>query len=1546
MTRFRCALIGADTLLVECGRLLLERGHEIVSVAAGSDKVAAWALEGGIPTFNLDNLDNWEDELRRESVDYIFAITHLRLLSPTLVATANKMAINFHDGPLPEYAGLNTPVWGILRGETEWGVAWHRIDEGIDTGPILVQRRFAIAERETSLSLNTRNFERALDSFAELLELLETDRAAAAPQDATVPREVFRCRDRPDGVLDFNRPAIEVDRVVRALHFGPHPNTIAAAVLWHPNTALVVGSSEIVETGSGAAPGTLLAVDGGLTIACSGNGIRLGDLRRLDGTSLSALDFLEATGARVGDVLPQLSDEQRQLLADFAVIGQRDEAATIEALTHLSEATFPWPLRERRTTPAPQATVTVPLGAPCSGNQIVDALATLLRRLTPVGGLDIALAHTPAPEFARSLICTESVLTLAAGVAQPVGAGWFRDLIARTPRVAGRSEFALGIGLPIGVRLSPDDAPLPDAIIIVQRAASNDTWELAYDVTVVDETDATEFARCLAVTVGSSSPTDVDLLSAEVRHRVIHQWNATDAPYESACIHDLIARQVAAIPLREAVVCGDQRLTYQALAERSNRLAAHLQQVGVGPDSLVGVSVERSVDLIVAVLAVLSAGGAYVPLDPAYPADRLRHMIADSGLRVIICNESRRGRLPLPIDGVDRTIVAVDSQIADSSVALTSTVQPHNLAYCIYTSGSSGTPKAVLVEHRNVANLFAAMDAVIARGDHETGRDDTGRDDTGRDDTWCAVTSLSFDISVLELLYTLARGIRIVLFVPDPHLTRATRKAMDFSLFYFSADESEQAHDAVDGKYRLLLDGARFADQHGFCAVWTPERHFHSFGGLYPNPAITAAAVAAITERVGIRAGSVVLPLHHPVEIAEAWSMVDNLSNGRVGVSFASGWQPNDFVLRPQNYARAKQQMYEGIQQVRLLWRGESVAFDGPNETTVDVATLPRPVQAELPIWITTAGNPDSFGAAGTAGTNVLTHLVGQSIDELADKIVVYRAARAAAGHNSAAGVVTLMLHTFVTDDAATVRSTVREPLRRYLSSSYELLRDHAWAFPTFRRTDGAPVEHPDELADDVMANLTGGDLDAVLDFAAERYYESSGLFGTPEEVVPIVERLHQIGVDEIACLIDFGIPDAIVMESLPHLARVRELAAVAEVDDTANHTSIAEVVRATETTQIQCTPSMARMFTLDPAMREALRSVDHLLVGGEALPDDLARELHSLVGGTVTNMYGPTETTVWSSAWTVQANTDWTPIGTPIANTQCYVLDSVGQPVPPGVVGELWIGGAGVARGYHQRPELTAAVFRSDPFRDGGRMYRTGDFARWRQTADGCALLEFRGRGDQQVKLRGHRIELGEIESELARITDVDECAAVVIERGGDHLDQQLVAFVVSSNPASFDAGAVCEKLRKRLPDAMVPNQVMLVAALPRTPNGKLDRRALPTSGTLSPTKATVVPATSELEHRILASWQLVLGNQQDEIGIDDNFFDAGGHSLLVVRLHRHLQEALGRAIALTDLYRFPTVRSFTASLAGSDKRAVTAAVESGMDRAARRRASSRSAS
>ena len=354
---------------------------------------------------------------------------------------------------------------------------------------------------------------------------------------------------------------------------------------------------------------------------------------------------------------------------------------------------------------------------------------------------------------------------------------------------------------------------------------------------------------------------------------------------------------------------------------------------------------------------------------------------------------------------------------------------------------------------------------------------------------------------------------------------------LSFSLYYFASDEGGPA---AASQRRLLFDSARFADRHGFEAVWTPERHFHAFGGLSPNPSVMAAAFAAITERVRIRSGSVVVPLHHPARIVEEWSLVDVLSAGRVDLGVASGWFPNDFVLAPPGaYDERGELVFSRAAELQRLWRGETFDSVNPLGDSVSLRTMPRPIQRELPIWITAAGNPLTFERAGAAGYHVLTHLLGQTLDQLEHKIAAYRRAWRAAGHVGR-GQVTLMLHTFVGDDEACVRRIVKEPMLRYLGSSANLVGSYTQSVPFFQQR--CPVSTGELTADDVRD---------ALEFSFERYYATSSLLGTLDKCLETTDRLRAIGVDEVACLIDFGVDADTVLAALPLLDELRELANV-----------------------------------------------------------------------------------------------------------------------------------------------------------------------------------------------------------------------------------------------------------------------------------------------------------------------------------------------------------------------------------------------------------------
>ncbi|HEX8088511.1 MAG TPA: LLM class flavin-dependent oxidoreductase [Blastocatellia bacterium] len=348
----------------------------------------------------------------------------------------------------------------------------------------------------------------------------------------------------------------------------------------------------------------------------------------------------------------------------------------------------------------------------------------------------------------------------------------------------------------------------------------------------------------------------------------------------------------------------------------------------------------------------------------------------------------------------------------------------------------------------------------------------------------------------------------------DEWKKRPAPRGLDFSLYFFSDDGSKTS----DDKYRLLLESARFADAHGFRAVWTPERHFQDFGGLYPNPSILSAALAVITERVQIRAGSVALPLHHPIRTAEEWAVVDNLSKGRVAVSIASGWHPTDFVFAPQNYEDRKQVMFDYLETIQRLWSGEPVKFKGAGDSEVEVRILPRPIQPRLPIWITTAGSAQTWIRAGEVGANILAALVGYSLEDLAERIRLYREARAGGGHDPARGQVTVMAHTFLGDDNQEVKEKVRAPLCHYLRSYFNQFADVGYD----------------------AEGVTEEDKNTIVAKAFDHYFATGTLIGTPNKCSRLVDRLIETGVDEIACLIDFGLDIDSVMGGLRRLDEVR----------------------------------------------------------------------------------------------------------------------------------------------------------------------------------------------------------------------------------------------------------------------------------------------------------------------------------------------------------------------------------------------------------------------
>lgn len=604
----------------------------------------------------------------------------------------------------------------------------------------------------------------------------------------------------------------------------------------------------------------------------------------------------------------------------------------------------------------------------------------------------------------------------------------------------------------------------------------------------------------------------LDLLAADERRALL----APIAPVEvePGCIHTSISRQVERTPDAIALEGSGRQFTYRDLQLVAGALAARLRSLGVGPETRVAIMLDRGPLAVIALLGILNAGGAYVPIDADLPESRRNFMLEDAGVHCVIT--SRRWAPHLEAHG--DALVFIE-EFATPSVSATplpaAPCAPNNLAYVLYTSGSTGHPKGVMVEHRHVMNLFVGLDAVLGR---ERGR-------------WLAVTSLSFDISVVEVLYTLSRG------------------------------------------YTVVVTGDR---------------------------------------------------------------------------------------------------------------------------------------------------------------------------------------------------------------------------------------------------------------------NLSGAESDLEVPALLEQY----------------------------------------------------------------------------RITHFQCTPSRAQIVMSQEGGESALHSLRVLILAGEVFPPALARRLLVPGGPRLINGYGPTEVTVYTALHRVERVGRTVPIGFGVCNNRLYVLDEHGRPVPRGSIGELYVAGPSVARGYLQREELTRERFLADPFDSSGRfaMYKTGDLVRF--GAEGA--LEYIGRVDFQVKVRGYRIELGEIEARLDEHPAVGQSAVTVIEdeSGG----ASIVGFVTTHEENAPDLERrLREHVAVHVPPYMVPNRILLLESFPLTTSGKVDRKRLP-----RPMRAEVgaTAPMSETERQIVEIWSRVLDLGPDRIGLDDGFFDLGGHSLLAARVRAELEEGLGLHVPLVELFKHPTVRALARAL------------------------------
>lgn len=956
------------------------------------------------------------------------------------------------------------------------------------------------------------------------------------------------------------------------------------------------------------------------------------------------------------------------------------------------------------------------------------------------------------------------------------------------------------------------------------------------------------------------------------------QWPA-DMPMPNVTgrlVHEIFEDQVRRVPHASAVLHNEHLLTYAALNAKSNQLARFLVNQGVGPGKIVAVCAVRSIDMIVSLMAVLKAAGAYLFLDPDYPPERVQHVLQDAAPHLVLA----QAELTAILADASVEVVAVDRKLKEISGYVSENLSPdelglrsRNLLYVVHTANSADRLEATAMLHSSIVNLIEWH----CRTFREPSR----------------VLQLAFP----DFLSTLCMGGTLVLM--DEWIRRDPRKLAEVIVrdsiqrvfvrpkelhelaeFYSCAKLSMPIlRDVITGakQLRLTPEIINFFSQ-------MPECRLH-------NNCVTtdARGVMSLTLDEDPRRWPGFPAAGDPIENVHLYPLGEIREPVQAPTSLLPPLADNERrqVIELFNSSRA---IYPRNKLIHQLF--EEQAARSPNAAAVVVA-----------------GNSLSY-AQMNARTNQLARYLR----------------RRGVGPNERVGIclergleMVIGLLGALKAGAAYLPLDYDQPTER-LVKLLEDARPAVVLTQASRRNRLLAIQTPlvfideqsEEIAREEELNLDPFGLTSE-SLAYVMY--TSGSTGQPKGVMVrhrnvVNYAIHAVRQFDIAAgegsLVGTSMNfDLALTGFYPPLLCGRAVRLSAEGEDLSQ-----ALLSGRNYSPVKLTPTHLSILSLPEGDMEG--RVQVLVVGGELLQGSALRWWRQYSPGTrIFNHYGPTETTIGCVVHEVLEDLDGpVPIGSPISNVQVYILDDHRLPVQIGVVGEIYIGGDGVALGYWNRPALTAERFLPNPFSGDpqARIYQTGDLGRWR--ADG--VVEYLGRNDDQVKIRGFRIELGEIGAQLVRHKQVKE--AVVIAREDTSGDKRLVAYVTASGEARPTAETLRAHLKAVLPDYMVPNAFVVLEHLPLTPNSKLDRRALPAPDANAHARGEYEAPQGEVEELLSGIWQELL--KVESVGRNDNFFELGGHSLLVVKMMERLRQ-LGLSTELRTVYEAPSLAGFARALA-----------------------------
>lgn len=760
-TSLAAILIGEGLLPLRCADVLLEKGFGVIGVISSTKELCSWADKRGIA--HIGGSGDIDAFLRRQPFDLLFSIVNSRIIGSDTLSIPRLGAVNFHNSVLPRCAGSNASSWAILKEENVHGVTWHMMTSGVDAGDILTQARLPIEPRDTAQTLNLKCYELGLATFAELLSDLPRLMKRAAKQDLS--RRTFYAATRKlhnAGIISWRSSAEEIDRLVRALTVSPEVNRFASPLVALGEGFYVVPRLDRLTVRSMRDAGTIIDYGAdGLQVATFTEDVIIRGVRTPDGEPVDIEDLVRRLGLTRGSRLPEIDSASVEAIAQAVRRNAPNEAFWASRLETIA------PLRLRagslsafEKTESSAASLSLekltrlefPLELGDGVSSAVSVLLVFLGRVAGVWSFDVGFSDERSGEtspwltrFFVPYLPLRSDLEPSWTVAQAeahVGerlreltevGSFARDLGARYSklrRTTGRCAWEMPIVVTVerGVFCESGTAEAQLAIdISVERKLTTWCFDARSLPTDLVQGLARGYAALLrhARTSPAAPVSDLPAVFPAERQHLLADLNSSrggeSAPLpRAACLHQLFEAQAQQTPEAVAVALhnGDDKLTYRELNERANQLAHALRQLGVEPNTPVAVILDRSIELIVSVLAILKAGGAYVPLDPSWPRQRLQLLLDDINPPVILTGQA----LAATLSPQDRSILCVDDAEGDAEGTAAPLIAgqprtnpeqqntPIDLAAVMFTSGSTGQPKGVAVPHRAVVRLVVGTD--------------------------------------------------------------------------------------------------------------------------------------------------------------------------------------------------------------------------------------------------------------------------------------------------------------------------------------------------------------------------------------------------------------------------------------------------------------------------------------------------------------------------------------------------------------------------------------------------------------------------------------------------------------------------------------------------------------------------------------------------------------------------------------------------------------------------------------------------------------------